>query len=763
MGELATFKVDQFDGGLVDAYLAYPANCAAALTNLLLDNQGKPYTRPGTLCFDTRVPTTTGSTKISGIYLGSEPYGLPVFFRANKAYNLNETDGFSEILGPEANAACPNKTQNDLESLILWKKQMVYGSGPETVLPHRIYCSDQTPVATFHALTLGLPALATAPVATGSGSGFNFNYAFHFDYTFTDYDGTQFEESGFVTEIGPITNSADPASANIAITAIPVLANTLSTNYDVTNIVVKIFRTRNNGTTFYYLGQVANGTTTFTDNIADTTLVTQITVYTDGGALDYNQPPVGSRYVTQVNDFFWFATDRVLTHSIQGAPGASPGLYQYPVDQKIIGLNATVSFPILFCDRSIYRVDGVFDEFGDGGFDLREISQTAGCVSNRSIVRIPDGLVWAGNGGFYYTDGYQVKKISENLNDSYKIWKNDSIVGRYDSINNIVFWTVSSSSNSFIALNDSIACLHLNFGIKPESVFTTLSGQNNIFPTTLGYSESLDVDVRFRNKLLIGDYRGYFLRMDDSAYTDPVLTTEVYPVQFTKTAIIYRYESVGFRLADDLANKYVVELAGSFRTVTDVAVQFCTRRNDGGAWTSLSELRQDGGILWQISEYGWDDPADSVLHDWNSQPTVDGLRFFPSQKIRSTMRQVAITNSLTWLARSDDKGTATTDTLAKRVTLDDPTQFWTGDCEDYLICFEVDSYVNTYVVQSRLSDTVITVYDPYDTLPVGAAQKWQMKGYRKNERMYLLAYSLMFSEEETNPLPNRGNASYINA
>lgn len=760
---LTIVKFDQFNGGLVDAYLSAPNNCGAAYTNLLLDDQGKPYTRPGTICYPTRVPTVVGDTKLSGIYLGSIPYGRPVFFRGSHVYAINETDGFTEIVGPAANAACPNKTQNDFESCIQWRKQLVYGASPSTVLPHRIYCTVQSPTASFTALTLGLPALASAPTVTGSGSGFNYDYAFHYDYTFTDYEGTLFEESGFVTQVGPISNSADPSSANISITGIPVLANSSSTNYDVTSIKIKIFRTINNGTTLYYVGQVTNGTTVFTDSVSDATLQTQVTVYTDGGVLAYNQPPVGSKFITQVNDFFWYATDRVLTHSIQGGPGACPALYQYPIDQKITGLNSTVSFPILFCDRSVYRVDGVFDEFGDGGFDLREISQTAGCVSNRSIVRIPDGLVWAGNGGFYFTDGYQVKKISQGLNTTYQTWKNASIVGRYDSIKNIVFWTVSSSTNSSISQNDTLACLHLNFGIQDYSVFTTLSGQNNIFPTTLGFSESLDVDSRFRSKLLIGDYRGFFLYLDESSYTDPRLNTEIYPSQFSKVAILYNYESAGLKVSDDLTTKYFVELMGSFKTSTDISTQFYSRRDDGGPWATLSEMRQDGAILWETSEYGWDDPNDSILHDWNSIPTVDGMRYFPNQNLRSTTRQVAVRNSLTWLARSDDKGTATTNTLTKTVTLDDNTKFWPGDCEDYYLCFASDNYTTAYQIQTRVSDTQVIVYDPYGTLPAGSTQKWQMKGYRKFERMYLLGFEVHFDNEQTNPMPNRGNSAYINA
>jgi len=48
------------------------------------------------------------------------------------------------------------------------------------------------------------------------------------------------------------------------IAAIPVLAGG---NYDTSNIKVRIFRTTDNGSTSYYVGQVTNGTVTFQDTV----------------------------------------------------------------------------------------------------------------------------------------------------------------------------------------------------------------------------------------------------------------------------------------------------------------------------------------------------------------------------------------------------------------------------------------------------------------------------------------------------------------
>jgi hypothetical protein len=759
------YLVDKFDGGIVDGYQSIAQGFngkgySYQLENLFLDENGKPFTRYGTFIHDTRISASAGTQRISGIVLGSAPLNYGIFFQYNRAMQMNVDGTFTEILGPASNNAVPNKTNSDLESSVVWRKQVIYASGPSTVLPGILYCSDDSPL-TWNALTLGLPALASTPtLASAGGTLSNYIYAFHYYYEYTDYEGTVWSESGpVVTE--DITNVGAPNANNITVSAIPVLANTASTNYIVsTTLKTKIFRTISNGTTLFFLADVNNGTTSYVDSTSDATIQERATIYTAGDLLDYNQPPIGSRYVTQVNGFFWYATDKLVTQSIQNSPGACPDEFYWYTDQTIRGLASTLSYPILFCDTSVYRIDGTFDELGDGGFDLREISNNAGCISNKSIVRVPGGLVWAGNGGFYYTDGDQVQKISLGLEKRYQNWKNSSIAGVYESTTNTVTWIVSSPGNPGTAPNDMFLRLYLNWGISPYSVFTTWGSPNNISPSALAYAESLDVSATFRSKLIIGENRGYLLYQDPSSYTDPAINQDFYPSEFKKKAIIYRYESLGMDLGADATRKYCTHITGEIWTETDTAAQFLTRRDDGGAWQSFSEMRTDEIITWDISEYAWDDTADP---QWNAGYLTEGMRQFPSGALRSTRRQIGLTNSQTYISNSDTIGTAATDSSTKTVTLDTSTEFWPEDCEDYEIAFDSDSYATFYIIKERVSDTVIKVYDPYATLTTVAARDWEMRGYRKHERMRLLSYAVYFDQEGETQAPSRGNAEYRNA
>jgi hypothetical protein len=560
---------DDFSGGLVDLYIGTDTNRAAVMQNFLIDETKKAYVRYGTSIFPNRAPFTTGNTSASGIYLGPEPFSHPVAILGAHAFVANETATWTEIIGPNT-SFLPTKTDAVRENGIIWRRQLV-ACAPVTGFPPSFiystnYVAPSNPAnpATYKALTLGLPPLATAPTMTYSSSAaYIAAYAFFYKYTFIDYTGTLFaffsnpNNPGFVQG----SSTADPSSASIAISGIPVLANTALTNYDTSSqattnttfvaksttatvasatgivlgaqlinanvvqgtvvtaisgttitlsipaltsatasstiyatLTVQIYRTINGGSVFFYNGMVPNGTTTYTDAVSDLTLQVQQTIYTSGGALGYDQPPTNAFALTQTNDFFWYATKTSLSQSIQGAPGSVPSTYTDQIDQKIVGLSDVISFPILFCDKSVYRVEGTFDSFGNNGFYLREISKTAGCVSNASIVKTPYGLIWFGNGGIFATDGYNVTKITKHLNISYSLWMNSKVTGEYDPSRNMVYWTINTTSNPN-GNNNAFLVLHLAYGLSEESVFTTLYSENNLFPTFLRFSLASDVSA----------------------------------------------------------------------------------------------------------------------------------------------------------------------------------------------------------------------------------------------------------------------------
>lgn len=555
---------DDFSGGIADLYIGTDITRQEKLINFLIDETKKPYVRYGTSIFQTRIP---GAFQPSGIYLGAEPFSHQVVVNGPSAYVASETATWTEITGPNT-SFLPTKA-NQRESSNIWRRQIVSVAPVASLPPATIYATSYSALSTpatpaaYRALTLGLPALATSPtIHYDAGDAYIAVYAFFYKYTFIDYTGTIFAFFGNPNLPALIngSGSGDPASANISISAIPVLANTALTNYDTTTAVttnttfvanstsatvasatglyagqqvinshviqgtvitkisgttitlsapaissvsanstiysaltVQIYRTINGGSVLFYNGMVPNGTTTYTDAVSDVNVQLQQAIYTSGGAKGYDQPPVAALAVAQTNDFFWYATATGLYQSIQGAPGACPSSFSDQIDQKIIGLSDVISFPILFCDRSVYRVEGNFDSFGNGGFVLREISKTAGCISNASIVKTPYGLVWFGNGGIFSTNGYNVVKLTRHLNISYGIWNNANVVGAYDPGRNMVYWTITE--DDAFGSNNAWVILHLAYGLTEESVFSILHSKNNLYPTSMFYSPAKDIST----------------------------------------------------------------------------------------------------------------------------------------------------------------------------------------------------------------------------------------------------------------------------
>lgn len=765
---------DDFSGGITDHYLDDDTKRAARIDNFLLDEVKKPFVRDGTQIYFARLPGSSGQQKPTGIYLGPEPFNRPLVVVGENALYANTSVGWSPAVGPASNTFLPTKTDSTFESAVVWQRQLIAAPGTAGVLPQLIYSSDLSPY-TLRALTVGLPELASTPTTAAAGAAWSGVYAFFYKYEYTDFLGVTFSFFGTPILLEVTNATGDPAAANITLNNIPTLANTALTNYDVTNVTVEIYRTINGGQDFFFLDSITNGTTSYVDSTSDTTIQNNEPIYTAGGALGFDQPPTGAIAVTQVNDYFWYATETTLYQSVAGNPGACPAEFADDFDQVIKGLSNISAYPILFCDSSVYRIEGTFDDFGNGGFARREIHPNAGCIAPRSIVRIPStannpaGLLWFGNGGIFYTNGSSVMKVSDHLDDSYSRWSNSQVSGVYDPNHNIVKWTISSTADNEESPNDTILVLMLHFGLSNESVFLTWSSENNFYPTAMAFSNSLDVRNAgttyedFYNKVCFTDGYGYVLYFDPLSFTDPLIDDTLDPASMKKKTIIYDFVTVGLNQGTSATRKYTPEVSFEVDPITPVAMQVQHRRDDGGIWSGtggsppsgqgvagspgggssgapgVPELRQDGPITWNITDCRWLD--DAIEHPWKTTPMLAEKRWVPFGQLRSERRQLRFTNSFTNIANSDTYGTATVDASARTVTLDDNTQAWIDDPEGYWITFETDEYVQTYMIKSRVSDTVLEVFDPYATLTDGSLA-WVIKGYRKFERPRLVSFTL---------------------
>jgi hypothetical protein len=584
--------------------------------------------------------------------------------------------------------------------------------------------------------TSSMPKLATSPIVTAGAAGTNsYIYAFHYDYTYTA--GLQtFEDTGATTLVS-LSNAAAPNSSAVSITGIPVISNGATDNWDTTVIKVFIYRTIAGGTIFYKIGEVTNGTTIFSDTFSDTSIQTNLPLYTNDGTLDFDPAPL-AKFVHVVNStgYYGYIKDgseefpTKIRQSVPGAPAACPEDFELDVEDKLQGLSSVRSIPIVLCKKHIYRIENAFDRFGRGNMIAIRISDTAGCISNLSVVQAENGIFWAGNDGFYHSDGYRVLKISDHLNDRYKdVLANTSdlerVYGRYDEKERNVHWCIQTESGN--GDNDAEIILDLKWGISETSTFTTWSGAS-FRPTCIEF---------FNGDLYRGDTRGYIFRHNEDFLTDPKVDTGTPVVDWTTEAIIWTYKSININFGSNFYRKIPTKVLLTAANKGNTTIQISAINDDGKLIRNCAPIRIRSNFTWGDTSFVWGNP-DCV---WNAVGIIEQWRRMPARGLRLSYMQVVITNGFSPIDSSNISGTATFDPTLNTATLDVLTSTWGAEITDYVIATEVDDYATEYTILSRDSDTVITVEDLENTLPIGSL-KWVMRGYQRGEPLNLLSYNI---------------------
>lgn len=727
-------EVNKFSGGITDHIFQGNTSKAEILDNFILLSNETPQTRPGSIVDElssgnSRIPA--GNQRI-GTLINYDDSDELLVHSAKKIYYRNPT-AYSTIQGPSGNDVFTSGGTANIVSNSPWNKHifLTHDGWPR---PMKIF-KDQTGV--MQVRTAGLPALASKPTITiGAAGARSYLYSFHY-YVEYNVGNQTFANAGAVTTV-EVLNSSEPSVSPNTVSGIPVITNGSTDNYDTANIKIKIYRTTNGGIDQWLIGEINNGTTTFSDNISDLVASDSSLIYLTDGTLDFDPPPI-AKYMHVVNNIGYYA---FLKEGAQEFPfdyrasspfsiDSCPAIFRDTVEDVIVGVSSVQSIPIILCRRFIYRVEGFFDQFGKGNMNHVRLSDHAGCVSNASVVQAENGLFWAGNDGFYYCDGYNVMKISDGNNSNYKKMLDSctnkaSIYGKFDEQNRRIYWAVQNDSSSFD--NDGIFALDLRYGIHPDSVFTTWSGAASFRPTALEY---------FKGKLYRADSRGYIFIHDENYTTDPLVDTLNFPENWSTQPIIHHYRSIAFNFGSTFMRKIATKLLMTAKNKTNLSVQITAINDDGKLKRPLKEIRWRRNFLWGDQEFVWGNP-DCY---WNSEGLIEQWRRLPAKGLRFSYLQVDITNAYTAITNSDTIGKATFSPTLNQAILDTAaTSDWPIDCVGYFLSTEIDGYVRQFQITARTADT-LTLLDPTNNIPFGSL-KWVMRGTRKTEVLNLLSYNL---------------------
>lgn len=556
------------------------------------------------------------------------------------------------------------------------------------------------------------------------------------------------------------------------------LINTNETNYDTTNANINIYRTVNTGQVFYQVTQQANGVTTYADGTNDTITSNNVTalntntqIYTNGGIVGYDDPPI-AKYCEIVNGVvYWgWITDtgqdfpQRVRQGVQFAPDAAPSNFYNDLEDEITGMGRARSNLVVFCKNSIYRMGGGFSPQGQGALIHERISDAIGCINSKSIVKTEVGLFFAGSDGFYYTDGFQIIKISLEIDKTYLAFTSTpqqkvGIYGAYDRLTRRVWWAVREDQT---ALENNVAYVfYLDYGIKPSGSFTTVRNPSNFSPSSMAFVNGV---------LYIGDSRGYVLRMDSKTKWDHTITPGTSPSLWQWQSVPYNWTSCAIDCGTTGKRKYFTKVHLVGNNSGNVAAQINSIRDlQNDQPFAMRPINYQENKTWGSATDVWGKSTDV----WAYKSKMDLWRRFNSNSSRSDFMQFQFTpvKNLAVYA-SGNVGMsqnfpvdayATVNATTKTATLVTPTGYssiiWPRDVVGYTVSFQTDNYVNAYLI-TAVSGNQITYSDASGTSASGT-WPWVVRGQKKEQAPTITSFTAYYTElgEKFQKYPGKSIAS----
>ncbi len=567
------------------------------------------------------------------------------------------------------------------------------------------------------------------------------------------------------------------------LTGLPVLVNDGASNYDTANVMLNIYRTTNGGLTYYLLAQVANGTTSYSDSTHDTlssasgsgALNDGQTMYTTGGTVGSDQPPQakfvhifnGTAYYAGIVDNGQYFPNQ-LRQSVQNSPEWAPSTFFDNLDDEITGISSTKANVIALCKTSVYRMSGGFSQTGQGSITHDRISDEIGSLNSRGIIKTEIGVFFAGNDGFYYTDGYQVIKISLEIDTTYaKLTQSDeqkrAIHGAYDRSTRRIWWamqTTESTANTAV-----VYVFYLNFGVKPSGVFSTVTMDvremsgfiTNSEVTAYDFASALAFDKKGNCYASLAG--GFLVKSNpDSKYDlrglNPITVDNPTGVGFM---IPYEWVSSSINLGTNAQRKYMTRLHATGQNCGNMAMQFQAIKDlnqTGAGALNFAGMQYNYNCSWGTPTVSWGQAAQV----WKSEDgKLDAWRRFPKNSLRSDSMQIRLA-PLWGVIYASENGMYPSGAYAvvgasgfvHSVSLVTPPGYtelvWMDDVYGCAIKFSYDNYATEYVItNSDGLNGVANVRLGISTAPPNGTYKWEIWGYRKNQRPSVSSVQLTYS------------------
>ena len=675
---MASLDVVEFIGGLVDEYIGAAPNKWRLADNFIITQDRKAQNRPGSrIDFPgstrSRVTASGGSRRVG---LVVPAYGTNIK-QVVSTLQYDTGAALAELLGPAgASAFVPVTSDNASFCYSNWNGHSYITHDALNQRPVKIY-STTNDATGLRLRTAGLPKPSGAPVFNGEvGSGSSFLYAFVYKYTYAVNGVT------FVDRSAPMYVTRVAATPATTITVTPLaLTNASGQHYDVAsaNLVIEAYRTNNNGTVFYFAGEIANGAATITIAWAATNAL----LYTTGGVAENDRPPI-AKYVHATTGFGYYGhiidinsgetLRNVLVQSKQSDPDSVPSRFNVELAEEIVGVSSVRSIPVVFTKTAIYRIDGFYDLLGRGGMNPIKISDSIGGIGQLSLVQTLEWLYFASSDGFYRTNGYDIQRLSDNEMNSFTAQyvtflgttlKEKRVYGVNDVKEDRVLWAVEKVTFENSGDNNSIMAFDTRNGVFTSwsSGFSELNERyktqfrDNFRPTAMSILDG----VFYR-----AGTNGYTFKHETNTLTDPRINTavadtnlwEVNPIIYDLTMAAVDFGLSGVRKWVEsiiVKGKSVVDFNVANPTAFNTTLRISSDNDSKQSFTELAEIYNRNQLVWGDPDVPYGDPR-----LWQSRFGIyDVKRMFNSLGgLRCAYKQMRFTNLFANIASSDIRGIA---------------------------------------------------------------------------------------------------------
>lgn len=323
--------------------------------------------------------------------------------------------------------------------------------------------------------------------------------------------------TGITASTLTLSNTATASGTAVMMTSVSLYINSITvptlrlTAKTKSPVTIKLFRTQGNLTNFYLISSVTaptfNDTTidsvTFTDGTPDASIIGNEILYTTGGVVENIAPPAPMQLGTYEDRMILIPSETPLTlwHSkpiLSNAPVEFSDLFTIRINER--GGDPTCTFEmdgklIIFKAADIFYTagDGPNSAGTGGSFpEPQRINVDAGCTNARSLVLIPDGLMFQSKKGFYLLDrGLNAQYIGMGV----EAYNSETVTSA----------TLISSTNQVRFTLASGICLVYDYFFKQWCTFTNHS--------------AVDATV-FRNNFCYLNSTGTVMQETPGSYTD---------------------------------------------------------------------------------------------------------------------------------------------------------------------------------------------------------------------------------------------------